>query len=91
MLNTCMTMIMSHNDSPMQACTRTVSWVRRITLCFFPLDLTKKEADRVIIDSIISLLKQQSVLCSCWTLTMKSSVIFLALVNAIEHPSTKRT
>lgn len=30
----------------MQACTRTVSWVRRITLCFFPLDLTKKEASK---------------------------------------------
>lgn len=25
--------------SPMQACTRTVSWVRKTTLCFFPLDL----------------------------------------------------
>lgn len=28
--------------SPMQACTRTVSWVRKITLCFFPLDLTER-------------------------------------------------
>lgn len=25
--------------SPMQAWTRTVSWVRKITLCFFPLNL----------------------------------------------------
>lgn len=29
----------------MQACTRTVSWVRRMTLCFFPLDLTTEEAN----------------------------------------------
>lgn len=29
--------------SPIQACTRTVSWVRRTTLCFFPLDLQKQK------------------------------------------------
>lgn len=28
--------------SPMQACTRTVSWVRRIMLCFFPRDLREE-------------------------------------------------
>lgn len=60
----------------MQACTRTVSWVRRITLCFFPLDLTKKEASKWLMIQTYFYLVSTS-----FMLFLESRLIFLVLAK----------